>query len=375
MEPLRVVLCGIGGMGGRHLRNLLERDDYRVVAAAEVDFEREDTRENRALAEQAAVSILTDYREMFEKAKADAAFIATPHPLHEPMTIAALETGLDVFCEKPPAPTVAGCRRMLEAQERTGRLVAIGYHHVGHANARWLKHYIAGGALGAISEVVAIMPNFRPETYYDRAPWVGKMKVDGRWCLDGVLMNQMSHFINQSLLFASTEPFPQVAGVAGGTTRSALYRAHRNPALEMDDIGVFGCLLEGGARFSCAATTALEGGGRLTLEILGEKGRALYDGRALLWPNGHEPFVHDEPDQEGYLYENFLQVVRSGASPLSPLAEAAKSVGVLEAVFKAADYQIRQIEWAQTAGLDRVLFGCAQYRCLPAELPQAPAWA
>jgi len=50
-------------------------------------------------------------------------------------------------------------------------------------------------------------------------------------------------------------------------------------------------------------------------------------------------------------------------------------VAVLESVFKAADYQIRQIEWSQTEGLGAVLFGCAQYRCLPAELPQPPAWA
>jgi len=375
VAPLRVALCGIGGMAGRHLRNLLERDDYRVVAAAEVDLEREDVRENLPLAEKAGVKVLEDYREMFEEADADAAFIATPHHLHEPMTVAALEAGLDVFCEKPPAPTLEGCRRMLEAQERTGRLVAVGYHHVGHANALWLKDFIASGGLGRVNEVVVLMPNFRPESYYERAPWVGKMKVQGAWCLDGVLMNQTSHFINQALLFASTQPLPAVAAPADGTTRSALYRAHHTEALEMEDIGFFGCLLDGGARFTCAATTALEDRGRLTLEILGEKGRALYDGRALLWLNGQEPTIHDEPDQPGYLYENFLKAVRRQASPLSPLAEAVKSVAVLESVFQAADYQIRQIEWSQTEGLGALLFGCAQYRCLPAELPQPPAWA
>ncbi len=375
MEPLRVALCGIGGMAGRHLRNLLERDDYRVVAAAEVDLEREDVRENLPLAEKAGVKVLEDYREMFQEADADAAFIATPHHLHEPMTVAALEAGLDVFCEKPPAPTLEGCRRMLEAQERSGRLVAIGYHHVGHANALWLKDFIASGGLGRVNEVVVLMPNFRPDSYYERAPWVGKMKVQGAWCLDGVLMNQTSHFINQALLFASTQPLPAVAAPADGTTRSALYRAHQSQALEMEDIGFFGCLLEGGARFTCVATTALEDRGRLTLEILGEKGRALYDGRALLWLNGQEPTIHDEPDQPGYLYENFLKAVRGQASPLSPLAEAVKSVAVLESVFQAADYQIRQIEWSQTEGLGAVLFGCAQYRCLPADLPQPPDWA
>jgi predicted dehydrogenase len=237
-----------------------------------------------------------------------------------------------------------------------------------------LKGFIAAGGLGAINEVVAIMPNYRPESYYERSDWVGKMKVGDEWCLDGVLGNQMIHFINQSMFFASTKPQPSVAGLAGDV-RAALYRAHDTPALEMEDIGVFRCALEGGARFFCVATTALEGGGRLTIEIIGERGRALYDGRALVWPRDVEPFAHDEPDEDAYLYDNFYRAVRDGAVPYSPLDEAVKCVAVLEAVYRAADYKVKKITWADCAGLRGLLYRSAQYRALFSELPDPPDWA
>ena len=362
-------------MAGRHLKRLLNQDKFQVKAVAEAHAEREDAREGLSLAAAAGAEIFTDYREMLDRVPAEAVFIGTPHFLHLHMVEAALEHGLHVFCEKPPAPTVESCEKMVQARDRHRLIVAIGFHHVGHANAQWLKEFISDGNLGAISEVVAIMPNYRPENYYERSEWVGKMKVGDHWCLDGVLSNQMIHFINESMFFASTNAAPHVACIEPETTRSALYRVHDTPALEMDDLGMFCCRLEGGVNFFCVATTALEGGGKLTIEILGEKGRALYDGRAVVWLRGKDPIVHDQPDEEDYLLKNFYQVVRTGATPLSPLDEAVKCVAVLESVFRAADYKVKKIAWADCANLRALLYQSAQYRCLFGQLPDPPAWA
>jgi len=375
MDRMKVLMIGAGGMAGRHLKRLLEMDRFDVAAVAESHPEREDTREGLSLAAGAGAKVFKDYREMLEETDSEAVFIGTPHFLHLPMVEAAVGSGRHVFCEKPAAPTVESCNKMIEAVDGSGRVVAIGYQHVGHANAQWLKSFIAKGGLGEIFEVVAVMPNYRPESYYERSTWVGKMKVGEEWCLDGVLSNQMIHFINQSMFFASRKAAPHVGGVVAGTTSAALYRAHETPALEMDDLGVFRCRLEGGVRFFCVATTALEGGGVLTIEILGEKGRALYDGRAMVWLSGEEAIVHDEPDEKDYLYENFYRTVREGVTPLSPLGEAVKSVGVLESVFKAADYKVKKIKWDDCANLRELLYRSAQSRSLFSELRDAPTWA
>ena len=375
MEPVKVSVIGAGGMAGRHLKRLVEMEAFDVLGVAETHPDREDARAGLSLAEDAGAKVFRDYLQMLDQMRTEAVVVGTPHFLHLPMVEAALEHGQQVFCEKPPASTVESCRKMLQARDRCGRTVAIGFQHVGHANAQWLKKFIADGGLGAVTEVIAIMPNYRPESYYERSTWVGKMKVGDEWCLDGVLSNQMIHFINESMFFASTNAAPHVACIEPETTRSALYRVHDTPALEMDDLGMFCCRLEGGVNFFCVATTALEGGGKLTIEILGEKGRALYDGRAVVWLRGKDPIVHDQPDEEDYLLKNFYQVVRTGATPLSPLDEAVKCVAVLESVFRAADYKVKKIAWADCANLRALLYQSAQYRCLFGQLPDPPAWA
>ena len=61
-----------------------------------------------ALAKKYAIPAMHyDYREMIEQGKLDAVVIATPDDLHYPMTMAALDAGLHVICEKPMASTVA----------------------------------------------------------------------------------------------------------------------------------------------------------------------------------------------------------------------------------------------------------------------------
>jgi len=375
MERMAVSVIGAGGMAGRHLRRLLELEKFEVKAVAEINDVRQDCRDGVALAASAGVKTFVDYREMLDAVPVEAVFIGTPHFLHQPMAEDAMARGLHVFCEKPPAPTVESCKKMLRARDRYGKALAIGFQHVGHTNAQWLKRFIAEGRLGAIREVVALLPNYRDNHYYERSPWVGKKKVDGHWCLDGVLSNQMVHFINQSMFFASTRPAPHVARPAPGSTVSALYHAHETPALEMDDIGMFRCRLEGSVNFYCIATTAVEGGGNITIELIGDKGRALYDDRVTVWLHGDEPFVHNEPDEPDYLYENFFQVVRAGATPLSPLDEAVKSVAVLESVFQAADYQVKKIRWDERGNLRELLYRGALYRSLFRDLPDAPAWS
>ena len=74
---------------------------------------------NRDRAEELAVEygipqVFTDYREMIEQGNLDAVVVAAPDDLHFPMTIAALDAGLHVSCEKPLARTVDHAQQMLD---------------------------------------------------------------------------------------------------------------------------------------------------------------------------------------------------------------------------------------------------------------------
>jgi predicted dehydrogenase len=78
--------------------------------------------------------VYSDYRAMIEKAKLDAVLVAAPDDLHFSMTMAALDAGLHVLCEKPLALTVE------QAQQMTDKAEASGLKNMVFFTFRWLQH-------------------------------------------------------------------------------------------------------------------------------------------------------------------------------------------------------------------------------------------
>lgn len=68
------------------------------------------------------------FEAMLSGARLDALFVLTPKQLHRPFVNAALEAGIDVFCEKPLATTLEDARAMAGLAERTGRLLMVGFN-------------------------------------------------------------------------------------------------------------------------------------------------------------------------------------------------------------------------------------------------------
>jgi predicted dehydrogenase len=68
-----------------------------------------------------------DYRELLDGTKLDAIVICSPSQTHAEVTLAALDRGLHVFVEKPMCITLGDADRIVEARDRTGKLVQVGY--------------------------------------------------------------------------------------------------------------------------------------------------------------------------------------------------------------------------------------------------------
>jgi predicted dehydrogenase len=89
--------------------------------------------------------VYTDYREMIAKDSLDAAVIATPQDLHYPMTVAALDAGLHVLCEKPMALDARQAREMTEKAEETGVVHMIVFTYRWMPSYRHLKQLVEDG--------------------------------------------------------------------------------------------------------------------------------------------------------------------------------------------------------------------------------------
>jgi predicted dehydrogenase len=94
--------------------------------------------------------VYTNYKELLKDDTIDLVDVCTPNKSHPEITIAALEAGKHVYCEKPMAKTYAEALKMLEAARRTGQKLTIGYQNRFRPESLYLNNLCRRGDLGEI---------------------------------------------------------------------------------------------------------------------------------------------------------------------------------------------------------------------------------
>jgi predicted dehydrogenase len=199
VEHVRIGVVGLGTMGSAHLRYFRSLVGGGAGAVCDANAERA-----KATGEEFGVPFYTDYREMIEKGPIDAVLIATPHFQHPEVTIAALDKGLHVLCEKPMAVTVGAARTMIAAHEKHPKQkFGLMFNVRTYPMYQKIRSLVQDGDLGAISRVTWIITDwFRTWTYYASGGWRATWAGEG----GGVLLNQCPH--NLDLLYWLTGMMP-----------------------------------------------------------------------------------------------------------------------------------------------------------------------
>jgi predicted dehydrogenase len=146
MSDLKIVIVG-AGFAARivHLPGYAGVGEP-VAAICDLDQERA-----QALADRYDIpKTYTDWREMFERERPDVVSVCLPNVLHRELTLAALEAGAHVLCEKPLATSVAEAHEMFDAATKAGRLLMAAQHLRFDPPVRAIKRVIESGALGEI---------------------------------------------------------------------------------------------------------------------------------------------------------------------------------------------------------------------------------
>ncbi len=149
MANLRIGFIGCGGIANqKHFPGMAQQAGVDLVAFCDLIIER---------AEEAAkqygtpdAKVYTDYRQLLADPSIDAVHVLTPNVSHSEITVAALDAGKHVLCEKPMAISSAEAKEMLAARDRSGKLLTIGYqyrHFHDHAVA---KKVVDEGWLGDV---------------------------------------------------------------------------------------------------------------------------------------------------------------------------------------------------------------------------------
>ena len=130
--------------------------------------------------------------EMIEKEQPDVLHVCTPHYLHVPMTQYALERGINVFMEKPPAITLAQLDQLKQAVYASKAKLGLCYQNRYNPSYRAAKEFIASGVAGKVLGARGLVTWNRPAPYYTQSEWRGKLATEG----GGVLINQAVHTLD-----------------------------------------------------------------------------------------------------------------------------------------------------------------------------------
>lgn len=117
---MRIGVIGAGAMGANHAR--VVHTHHELVGIVDADPK---TRE--AVAARHGVPAYGDLEALLDAQEAEAVVVATPTVTHEPIATRALQAGLHVLVEKPIAPDLAAARRLIEAADEAGSVLAVGH--------------------------------------------------------------------------------------------------------------------------------------------------------------------------------------------------------------------------------------------------------
>jgi myo-inositol 2-dehydrogenase / D-chiro-inositol 1-dehydrogenase len=142
---LGIGVVGTGMMGQDHVQRLATSVPHaKVVAVSDVNLE-----QAKRVGESVAARVYSDGHDLIADDQVQAVLIASPGSTHEEFTLACIAAGKPVLCEKPLAPTIDACLRVLEAEAaRPKRLVQVGFMRRYDDGFKAMKDRLDDGRVG-----------------------------------------------------------------------------------------------------------------------------------------------------------------------------------------------------------------------------------
>jgi predicted dehydrogenase len=150
---IRMGVIGMGGRAARVFDSLTRQPNCEFVVGCEVSQTKLQNFQaaNRPLAQ---IPIVGDYRKVLDRNDVDAVLIGTPDFSHSKITVDAIAAGKDVYVEKPISNSVPRINAMLEAYNKSDRVVQVGTHQRSWDHFMEAKKIIDSGVLGPVNHVV-----------------------------------------------------------------------------------------------------------------------------------------------------------------------------------------------------------------------------
>lgn len=305
---VKLGFIGTGGMAGAHMKNLQTFDDVEFTAMCDIVEGKAAER-----SKEYGGTPYTDFCEMFDKEELDAVYICTPPFAHGDQERIACEKGIPMFIEKPIAVRLEQAIIINEQVQRSGVITSVGYHWRYGGDAQKAKEILSGEKiLGALGYWMGGMPGVH---------WWRVRSESG-----GQHVEQTTHIFDLCRFLVGSDG-KTVHGVAASGSMTDI------PDYDVDDISMVNIEFKNGAAANIVSACAMEGFGRVHLEVFC---------RGLVIQVGGGSTVNRKGQTEELKGESFdrdrvfIDAVKTGDSSkiLSPYSDAFETFKIMMAASK-----------------------------------------
>lgn len=346
-RKLRAGIIGLG-VGKSHAKGYLTSVDADLAAVCDMNEERLQL----SATEWGVEGKYTDFRTMLAEANLDLVSVCLPNALHAEASIAALEAGVNVICEKPMAINLQQAEAMVAAAKKAERQLMMCYNYRYRSDSQWMRRMVQQGRLGKIHHVNV---TWRRETGIPGWGLFGSKAMSG----GGALIDLGVHVLDLGLWMMD---FPGVKTVSAdvrslfGPTGLKTWKPSgvTPPPFEVEDGGTAFLRLANGANMILQATWAEHGQPQedaMRVEVQGTEGTAILHIRnygnqdTLRYYTEFEgepatviPSVRFSPIQgHEALVKDLSASLRQGTPPATTGEQGLAAVRILEAVYRSAE--------------------------------------
>jgi predicted dehydrogenase len=345
-RKLRAGVVGLGWAGGRHLDGYKAHPDVELVALAGLEEDR-----LQELGSQFEIPNLhRDFEDLVARDDLDIVSVCTPNHLHAPITIAALENGKHVLCEKPLARDAAEAEAMVRAAVAGDKVLHVAFNHRQRGDVQVLRRFLDQEQLGRIYHVKA--------TWMRRSgiPGMGSWFTSRHMAGGGPLIDLGVHVLDLALYLLGE---PEVRTVSAATYAelgprgrgfSGTKRMSVGSAYEVEDLATAFLRLGDGGTVNLEASWAVYGGASddFGVTLFGTTGGAEINVKKYGWQDtlriytdaaGVPAVLSPEVTQgEGHVavVRNFISAVQADKVDHAPALAGLRRVRVIDACYRSA---------------------------------------
>ncbi|POA29763.1 MULTISPECIES: Gfo/Idh/MocA family protein [unclassified Pseudomonas] len=336
-SPLRIALIGAGNMGQQHYQHLKTLNEATLCAVADPGPQAV------GIAAEWGVPYFTDHRALLEQLKPDAVIVANPNNLHVSTALDCLAAGVPVLLEKPVGVHLDEVRTLVAASTATGVPVLVGHHRRHNPLIARAHELVRSGALGQLTMVTALWQVRKPDSYFE-TPWRREAGA-------GMLLTNLIHDLD--LLRHLCGEVHQVQAITSNAVRRFANEDCAAVLLQFDN-GALGSLT-GSDAVAAPWSWELDSGENPVYPrqadqpcyLLAGTAGALSIPQLKRWhyaeadAGWHQPL---QTVQEGFnadealrlQLQHFVKVARGEAKPLVSVADAARTLALIDAIREAA---------------------------------------